>query len=59
MNEKDYADIEHKIDEGLALAEQRMLREKALHDDNIVVYDPATDSIVSIAAKEVLAARRS
>ena len=32
-----------------------MLREKALHDECVVIYDPDAGAIVRVPAKEVLA----
>lgn len=55
MSEQEYAELYRKIDEGLAIAHEKMLREKALHGESVVVYDPSTDSIVEIKAADLLA----
>lgn len=55
MSEQEYAEIGRRIDEGLALAHEKMLREKALHDESVVVYDPASGNIVDIKAADLLA----
>ena len=54
MSENECEELRKKFDEGLALAHQRMLKEKALHDECIVVYDPDVDDIVRIPAKKAL-----
>lgn len=51
----DIKELQQRIDEGVSLAHKQMLREKALHDECIVVYSPEQDAIVHIPAREVLA----
>ncbi len=46
--------MQDKIDEGLRLAEKRMLQEKALHDECVIVQD-ADGVIRHIPAKQVIA----
>ena len=53
MSEHEREELRRKFREGLALAHQRMIEEKALHDACIVVYDPDTDAVVHIPAKDV------
>lgn len=53
MNEEDLIEIE-KIDKGLALANERMLKEKALRGESIVVYDPDKGAIVKIKAVDLI-----
>jgi hypothetical protein len=54
MSEKEILDLQDKIDQGLQLAEERMLQEKALHDECVVVQ--TTDGIIQrIPAREALA----
>lgn len=55
MSEKEIFELQNKIDEGLRLAERRMLEEKALRNENVIVQ---TDdgAIQHIPAKQVLAA---
>lgn len=53
MTEKEILELQDKIDAGLQLAERRMLEEKALHNENVIVQ---TDDgrIQHIPAKQVL-----
>lgn len=37
MPEEEILDFQEKIDRGLQLAEERMLQEKALHDECVIV----------------------
>ena len=54
MSEKEILDLQEKIDRGLQLAEKRMLQEKALHDECVVVQ--AADGIIRhIPAKKIIA----
>ena len=39
MSDKEYKDLSRKIDKGLELAEKRMLHEKALRGESVVVCD--------------------
>lgn len=54
MTDEDINELSEKIHHGLRLAEYRMLKEKALHDEDIVVCDKA-NNIVYIPAKAALA----
>ncbi|MCR4827830.1 MAG: hypothetical protein K5864_00020 [Bacteroidales bacterium] len=55
MSEKEIQELQDKIDAGLQLAEKRMLEEKALHDENVIVQ--ADDGAIQhIPAKQILAA---
>ena len=54
---KEYKDLFKKIDKGLALAEKRMLHEKALRDECVVVCDK-DNNIQRIPAKQVIAENR-
>lgn len=54
MDEQEFRALNERIHEGLLLAHKQMLREKALHDECIVVYSPEQDAIVHIPAREVL-----
>ncbi len=54
MSNKEVQDFTRKLEAGLQLAEKRMLEEKALHDENIVVSKEA-GKIEYISAREVLA----
>lgn len=54
MNEEEFAEMQRKVETGLAIAHERMLKEKALRDESIVVYDPETDSIVRIKARDII-----
>lgn len=54
MSEKEILELQDKIDEGLRLAEKRMLQEKALHDECVIVQD-ADGVIRHIPAKQVIA----
>jgi hypothetical protein len=54
MSDKEYKDLDKKLDKGLKLAHRRMLEEKALHNKTVVVSN-AEGKIEYIPAKEVLA----
>ncbi len=53
MSDKEVDKLIEQIDAGLKLAEKRMLEEKALHEENIVVYTKG-NGIQYISAKQVL-----
>ena len=53
MTKKEIEDFLQKVEGGLSLAHQEMLKEKALHDQFVVIADDKGD-IVRIPAKEVL-----
>ena len=53
MSDKDYIEFSKKLDEGLLLAEKRMLQEKALHDESVVVCDN-NNKIKRIPAKQII-----
>ena len=55
MSEKEILDLQDRIDQGLQLAEKRMLEEKALRGEDIIVSTDG-EHIQRIPAKEVLAA---
>ena len=55
MSEKEILDLQDRIDQGLQLAEKRMLEEKALRGEDIIVSSDG-EHIQRIPAKEVLAA---
>lgn len=48
--------MQDKIDEGLMLAEKRILQEKVLHDEGVIVQN-ADGVIQRIPAKQVIAER--
>lgn len=53
MSEKEILDLQDKIDQGLQLAERRMLEEKALHGQDIIVC--GDDGIIQrIPAKQAM-----
>ncbi len=54
MSDKEYQDLNRKLDEGLQLAHQRMLEEKALRGESVVVAN-SEGKIEYISAREVLA----
>ena len=54
MSNKEVRNFTKKLETGLRLAEKRMLEEKALHDETIVVSS-AEGEFQYIPAKEVLA----
>jgi hypothetical protein len=54
MSNKEIKDFTRKLEKGLQIAEKRMLEEKALHDETVVVSN-AEGQIEYIPAKEVLA----
>ena len=54
MSDKEYKDLSRKIDKGLELAEKRMLQEKALRDESVVVCDK-NNNIRRIPAQQVIA----
>ena len=53
MSNKEIKEFTAKLEKGLRIAEKRMLEEKALHDETIVVSN-AEGKIEYIPAKEVL-----
>lgn len=55
MSEKEFWELQDKIDQGLQLAERRMLEEKALHGEDVIVCKDG-ETIQRIPAKEALAA---
>jgi hypothetical protein len=57
MSDKEYKDLSKKIDKGLELAEKRMLQEKALRGESVVVCDK-DNNIRRIPAKQVIAENR-
>lgn len=54
MSEKEILELQDKIDEGLQLAEKRMLEEKALHDECVIVQN-GDGEIQHIPAKQIIA----
>ena len=54
MSDKEYCEFTKKLDYGLQLAERRMLEEKALHGQDVIVCD-AYNNIQRIPARQVLA----
>lgn len=58
MSEKEILELQDKIDEGLQLAEKRMLQEKSLHDECVIVQS-ADGEIQHIPAKQVIAEHES
>lgn len=54
MSNKEVQDFTRKLEAGLQLAEKRMLEEKALHDETIVVSSQA-GKFEYISAREILA----
>ena len=57
MSDKEYKDLSRKIDKGLELAEKRMLQEKALRGESVVVCDK-NNNIRRIPAKQIIAENR-
>ena len=53
MSEKEILDLQDKIERGLQLTEERMLQEKALHDENVVVQT-VDGTIQRISAKQAM-----
>lgn len=53
MSEQEIEEFLARLEEGLLESQKIMLKEKALHDESVVVMDD-DDKIVSIPAKEVL-----
>ena len=54
MSNKEVQDLAERLRDGLAIAEQRMLEEKALRNQEVIVCDD-NDNIQRIPAKELLA----
>ena len=54
MSNKEVQELAEKLRDGLAVAEQRMLEEKALRDQDVIVCDD-NDNIQRIPAKELIA----
>ena len=53
MSDKEYKELSKKIDDGLLLAEKRMLQEKALRGECVVVCDK-DNNIQRIPAQQVI-----
>ena len=53
MSEKEILDLQDKIDRGLQLAEERMLQEKTLHNECVVVQT-MDGTIQRIPAKQAM-----
>lgn len=53
MSEQEIKEFEEKLTAGLRLAEERMLKEKALHDESVVVQT-MDGTIQCIPAKEAM-----
>lgn len=53
MSDKEYIDFSNKLDEGLKLAEKRMLEEKALRGEDIIVSSDGKN-IEHIPAQQIL-----
>ena len=54
MSEKEFKEFSEKLNRGLELAEKRMLQEKALRNEDVIVC--GEDNIIwRIPAKEVIA----
>ena len=54
MSNKEIREFTAKLDKGLQIAEKRMLEEKALHNETVVVSN-AEGEIEYIPAKDILA----
>ena len=54
MSDKEYKELSKKIDKGLLLAEKRMLQEKALRGESVIVCDK-NNNIQRIPAQQVIA----
>lgn len=57
MTEQEIEDFIHKVEEGLQEAQYNMLKEKALHNQNVVITD-GKHSVIHVPAKELLEASR-
>lgn len=57
MSNKEVHELSEKLKYGLELAEKRMLQEKALRDESVVVCDK-DNNIRRIPAKQVIAENR-
>ena len=54
MSNKEVRDLAERLRDGLAIAEQKMLEEKALRNQDVIVCDD-NDNIQRIPAKELIA----
>ena len=54
MSNKEVRDLAERLRDGLAIAEQKMLEEKALRGQDVIVCDD-NDNIQRIPAKELIA----
>ena len=54
MSNKEVQELAEKLRDGLAIAEQRMLEEKALRGQDVILCDD-NDNIQRIPAKELIA----
>lgn len=55
MSDKDFWELQDKIDQGLQLAERRMLEEKALRGEDVIVSNVG-ETIQRIPARQVMSA---
>ena len=55
MSDKDFWELQDKIDQGLQLAERRMLEEKALRGEDVIVSNDG-ETIQRIPARQVMSA---
>ena len=53
MSNKEVQELAERLRDGLAIAEQRMLEEKALRNQDVIVCDE-NDNIQRIPAKELI-----
>ena len=54
MSDREYQEFSEKLDKGLLLAEKRMLQEKALRGECVVVCD-SDNNIKRIPAQQIIA----
>ncbi len=54
MSDKEYLEFSRKLDEGLLLAEKKMLQEKALHGEDVIVCDHE-NNIKRVSAQQIIA----
>lgn len=58
MNEEEYvSDLGRKLEYGIILARKRMLHEKALRNQDVIITD-SNDRIIRVPAKDIIAARK-
>lgn len=54
MSEQEYKEQDRRIEEAILMSKKKMLAEKALHDEPLLVFDPDAGKVVGIPVSVVL-----